>query len=120
MTGRLDLDRQGQPTAPDAGQQFFAGLNGSLCPAMLLRFETVHVHRQFRRCHHVGKEDELPAPKLRAIAEIEILGQSVVLPTTGLFDARFAPETGGAGKIKKKAAPAARDLLQPATTYCEQ
>ena len=57
---------------------------------MLLRFERVHLDRQFRRRHVVGQEDELPAAQLRAIAEIEIFGQRVVLPAAGIHDRRRA------------------------------
>lgn len=79
---------------------------------MLLRFETIHVDRQFGRRHDISQENELPARQLRAVAEIEILSERVMLPTTRLSDARFAPKAGGAVEIKETSAPAARDLLQ--------
>jgi hypothetical protein len=58
---------------------------------MLLRLETVHVHRQLRRSDDVGKINELPARELRAIAQIEVLAQSIILPASALLDARTAP-----------------------------
>ena len=112
VAGGLDLDRQGKRAAPDAGEQFFAGLDGAFRPAMLLRFKTIHVDGQFGRRHDIGQENELPARELRAVAEVEILGQGVMLPATRLGNARFTPEAGGAVKIEEAAAPAARDLLE--------
>ena len=70
MRRGLELDRQGQRAAPDAREQFFAGLDRPFGPAMLLRFEAVHVDRQFCRRHDIVEENKLPAFELRAIAEI--------------------------------------------------
>src|SRR5450432_1287945 len=83
---------------------------------MLLRFETVHVDRQFRRRHNIGEEDKFPAFELRAIAEIKIFSQGIVLPAARFLDARFAPEAGGTVEIEKASAPAARDLLEQQVT----
>src|SRR6266536_3345000 len=77
---------------------------------MLLRFEAVHVHRQFRRSHHIGEENKFPAHELRAITKIEIFGKRVVLPAARFLDARTAPETGRPIKIKKASTSAARGL----------
>ena len=79
---------------------------------MLLRFEAVHVHRQFRRSHHIGEENKFPAHELRAITKIEIFGKRVVLPAARFLDARTAPETGRPVKIKKASTSAARGLFQ--------
>ena len=68
MPGRLELNRERQLTPPDARQQLLAGLDGTLGPAMLLRFEAVHVDRQLRRRDDIGKINEFPARKLSAIA----------------------------------------------------
>src|SRR5205807_2772361 len=77
MAGRLHLDRHRQLTSPNFGQQFFAGLDRTFGPAMLLGFETVHVDWQFRWSHNIGQEDKSPAGKLSAIAQIEVLSQSI-------------------------------------------
>src|SRR6266542_3652585 len=53
MPRGLELDWKRKPTAPDRGQQFFTGLHRTLGPAMLLRLETIHVHRQLRRSDHI-------------------------------------------------------------------
>src|SRR5438067_5650066 len=79
---------------------------------MLLGLEAVHVDRQLRRRDHIGQENEFPTGELRAVTQIEILGEGVVLPAARLIDARPAPETGGAVEIEKTSAAAARGLLQ--------
>src|SRR5206468_1134375 len=74
MPGGFDLDWKREVAPPDAGQQFFASLDGPLGPAMLLRLETVHIHRQLGRSDHVGQINKFPARELRAIAKIQIFG----------------------------------------------
>ena len=101
-----------QLAPPNRRQQFFAGLDRTFRPAMLLRLEAVHVHRQLRRRDDVGKEDKFPARELRAVTQIQILRQRVVLPAAGLFDARPPPETGRSVEIEKAAAAAARGLFE--------
>src|SRR3954452_8291122 len=101
MRGRFDFDHQRERAAPDRGQELLARLNGALRPAMLLRFESVHVDGQFSRGDHVGKENEFPAGELGAVTQVKIFGQRVVLPATSFIDARPTPETGGAVKVEK-------------------
>src|SRR5689334_5621086 len=101
MAGGLELDQQRQLASPDGGQKFFAGLDRALGPAMLLRLEAVHVDRQLRRRNDIRQENELPAGQLRAITEVEIFGQRVVLPATGFFDAGAPPKSGRAVEIEE-------------------
>src|SRR5437867_2235294 len=112
MPRGLELDRKWKLAAPNCGQQFLAGLDGSLCPAMLLRFKPVHVHWELSGRYNIGQVNKSPAHELGAIAEIEIFGQSVMLPATSFLDAGSSPETGGSVEIEKSAAPAARGLLK--------
>src|SRR5947208_2162252 len=79
---------------------------------MLLRLEAIHVDRQFCRRDHVREKDKLPAGQLRAVAEIEILRQRVVLPASRFDDAGLPPKPGGAVEIEKAPAPAACRLLE--------
>ena len=58
-----------------------------------------------------GQKDELPAGHLRAIAQVEVFRQRIVLPATGFFDAGAAPEAGGAVEIKEASAAAAGGLF---------
>ena len=79
---------------------------------MLLRFEAIHVHRQFRRGHHVGEENKFPARELCAITKIEIFGKRIVLPPARFLNTRAPPKTGRPVKIKKTSASAACGLFQ--------
>ena len=79
---------------------------------MLLRLKPIHVYRQLRGSNDVGEVNELPARELRPIAQIEILTQRIVLPSSALLDARTAPQPGRPIEIEKAAAAATRDLLK--------
>jgi hypothetical protein len=85
--------------------QFQERLNRSLGPAMLLRFERIHLDRQLRRRDMIVHEDELPATQLGAIAQVEILGERIVLPAAAVGDRGAPPDAGGAVEIEE--APAA-------------
>ena len=81
MEERLGLHLERLIRPQDARQQLQAGLDRPLGPAMLLRLERVHLDRHFRRRDDVRQELEPPATQLRAVAEVEVLGQRVVLPS---------------------------------------
>ena len=83
------------------GQQLQAGLDRALGPAMLLGLERVHLDRHFGRRHDVGQEEETPSEQLGPVAQVEVLGQRVVLPAAGVVDGLAAPDAGGAIEIEK-------------------
>src|SRR4051812_15804618 len=112
MSGCLELNGKRELAAPDGGQQFLARLDRALGPAMLLRLEAVHVHRQLRRRHNVCQINEFPSCQLSAITQIQIFAQGVRLPASTLLDAGSAPKTGCPIEIEKAAAAAACGLLQ--------
>src|SRR4051794_39863059 len=112
MSRCLKLDRQWQRAPPDAREQFLASLDRPFRPAMLLRFEAIHVYRQLSGSHNIIEKNELPASKLRAITEVQILGQRVMLPAARVQYARFAPEPGRAVEIEKASTATACDLLE--------
>jgi len=112
MTCGLKFNRKWESAAPNRGQQFFAGLDGSLCPAMLLRLKSVHVYRQLSGSHNIGQKNKFPALELSAIAKIEIFTQSIMLPPSALFNTCAPPKTGGSVKVEKAATPAASGLLE--------
>ena len=87
MAGRFSFNCEWKIAPPDPRQQLLARLNGAFGPAVLLRLETIHVHRQLRRRDNVGKENKFPSHQLRAITQIEIFTQRVVLPAAGFLDA---------------------------------
>ena len=109
---RLGLDRQRQVGLQNPRQQLLAGLNRALRPAVLLRLEGVHLDRHFGRRHDVGQEDELPAAQLRAIAQVEVFGQRVVLPAAGVADRLAAPHAGRAVEIEEAAGAVAAAVLE--------
>ena len=100
---RLGLDLERQVRLQDARQQLAAGLDRALRPAVLLRLEGVHLDRHFRRRDEVLHEHEPPAPELGAIAQVEILGQRVVLPAAGVGDDAGAPDAGRAVEVEEAA-----------------
>jgi len=114
MRRGLELDGKWKSAAPDCGQQFFAGLDGSFCPAMLLRFKPIHVHWELSGRYNISQVNEFPAHELGAIAQIEILRERVMLPATGFRDAGTSPETGGSIEIEKSAASAALNCAEGA------
>ena len=59
-----------------------------------------------------GHEDEPPAAQLRAVAEIEILGERVVLPAAGVVDGRPAPDAGRAVEVEEAPAAVAAAVLE--------
>ena len=75
------------------GKQLLAGLDRAFCPAMLLRLEAIHVHRQLGWRNDVRQEDEPPAGQLRAVAQVQVFRQGIVLPAACFFDAGTPPET---------------------------
>ena len=94
----------------DQRQNFSGGLNGSLAPSLLLTAEIRQKYRQFGRYHDVVYVNEAPAGQLGPVADIQILGDRIRLPSAGLFNGCLAPDTGGAVEIEKQGtAPA--DLM---------
>ena len=92
-------------------EDFFGGLHQALGPAGLLRFEAVHVYRQLGRALDVRQIQKLPAFQLRAIREIGVFGERVVLPAAGLVNGFAAPHSGGAVEIEKSAAAGTRAVF---------
>jgi len=107
IDGAINTDR-----TQDRGQHFAAGLDRALGPAVLLRLERVHLDRQLGRRHQVRQEHELPAARLGAVAEVEVLGQRVVLPAAGIDDGGAAPDPGGAVEVEEQAGAVAAAVLQ--------
>ncbi len=71
----------------------------ALGPAVLLLFEAGDFRRELGGGEEFGEENELPAAELGAVGEIDIFGESVVLPAAGIFDGLFAPSARGAVEV---------------------
>src|SRR5205814_4025972 len=101
-----------QLTQPNFRQQLFTSMDGYFRPTMLLGLEAIHIDRKFRRGHNVGKENKFPPRQLRAITQIQILRQRVVLPAARLFNARFSPEPGCSVEVEKATTARTRGLFE--------
>src|SRR5258706_11112300 len=54
--------------------------------------------------NNVAHEDEAPARQMRTVTEIEVLGQCVGLPATGLLNASSPPHAAAAAKAENQVA----------------
>ena len=111
MKERLQLHLARQVAAEDARQELARGLHAALCPPVLLRLERVHLHRHFRRRNHFRKVDEAPARELRAVAQVQILRQRVMLPAPRVLDGGAAPDAGSPIEIEEASAAVAGGVL---------
>ena len=108
----LDLDAAGHVGAEDLGQNLDAGLDEALGPARLLGFEGGHFDGQLGGALDVGQVFELPAGKLRAVAEVGVFGEGVVLPAAAIGDGLDAPHAGSAVEVEEVAGAVARAMLE--------
>src|SRR5207244_9214865 len=69
--------------------------------------------------NEIGYERETPPAKLRAIAEIEVLGERIVLPPAGIVDRFAATHTGRAVEIEESAGPISAAMLEHEVTVEE-
>ena len=83
---------------------------------MLLRFEAVDVDWQLGGCDNVRQKYKFPPSQLRAITQIQVFGQGVMLPTTRFANAALAPQSGRAVKIEEPTRAAPGRLLQDQMT----
>ena len=109
---RLRLDALWEGGGEQRREELPAGLDGPLGPAVLLRLEGVHLDRDFRGGDDVGNEHEPPAAKLRAVAQVQVLGQRVVLPATRVVDGDPAPDASGAVEVEEPAPTMASAVLE--------
>ncbi len=103
--------------AVDAGvhhlrQVFDGALDQSLGPARLLRLEGGHLDGQLGRALHILQIEKLPSLQLRAIAQIGVFRQGVVLPAARVVDGLDAPHSGRAVEIEEDARARAAAMLE--------
>ena len=111
VEGGLHLLAPGERRGEDPRQQLLAHLHRALGPALLLRLEGVHLDRQLGGGDEVRQVHEPPAPQLRPVGEVEVLGEGVVLPAPRVRDHRAAPDARGAVEVEEAAGAAARPVL---------
>jgi hypothetical protein len=108
----LDLHLERQIGRQDVRQQLAARLDRPLGPAVLLRFERIHLDRHFGRRDEIRQEQELPSTKLRAVTEIEIFRQRIVLPAARVADRHAPPHARRAVEVEEAAGPVAAAVLE--------
>src|SRR5439155_17703478 len=104
----LVLGPESRRRASDRRQELERGLDGSFRPTTLLRFESRDQNRELCRANQIGAVDDAPAAKLRAIAQIEVLGQRVVRPASCVLDGDLAPDASRPVEVQKQVAPETR------------
>src|SRR5207248_1596048 len=88
----MELDQERQAAAQNRAQVEPRVLGSAFHPAELLRAESVHVDRQLAVAWLMLEKLDAPALELRAIAEVEVLGDGVGAPAAGVLDGLPAPE----------------------------
>src|SRR6201999_4426621 len=91
---------------------FLGALYQALRPARLLRLEGRHLDRQLGRTFDVLQVAELPACKLRGIAEIGVFGERVVLPTSRVVNGLSPPHSRGAVEVEEHACARTSAMLK--------
>ena len=108
----LDLDAPRHVRLEHHGQHLDAGLDEPLGPARLLRLEGGHLDGQLGRALDLGQVFELPAGQLRAVAQVGVFGERVVLPAAAVGDGLDAPHAGGAVEVEVVAGAGAGAVLE--------
>ncbi len=108
----LNLDAARHVGVEDQRQHLDAGLDEALGPARLLGFEGGHFDGQLGRALDVGQIFELPAGQLRAVAEVGVFSERVVLPAAAVGDGLDAPHAGGAVEVEEVAGAGACAVLE--------
>ena len=83
---------------------------------MLLRLKCVHFNRQLGRRHDFRQKQKPPTLDLRAIAEIEVFGERIVLPASRSLDTSPPPDARRAIKVEEPPRAGARRLLDEEVT----
>ncbi|MDE2761242.1 MAG: hypothetical protein OXQ94_09550 [Gemmatimonadota bacterium] len=111
MHGGLELDDGAKGAPEHAGKQLARGLYAALGPAPLLHQERRGRARQLGRNSHLVPQHEAPSRHLRPIADVEVLGQRIVMPAARLRERVLAPHPRGPVELEEPAAPVASPLL---------
>src|SRR5215472_10427129 len=112
MVESLNLDAPRHVAFEDPGQYLLAGLDQSLGPACLLGLESGHLNGQLGRALDILHILELPALELRAVREVGVFGQRVMLPAAAIFDSLAPPHPGGAVEVEEDLAARAAAMLE--------
>lgn len=108
----LELDGRPPGAAKDPPQQLARGLYAALRPAPLLDQERGRCGGQLRRHADIVPQHEAPARHLGAVADVEVFGEGVRLPSPGVGQGPAAPEPRGPVEVEEAAAQVPPALLQ--------
>src|SRR6185312_7972474 len=81
-------------------------------PARLLGLERGHLNGKFCRTLDILEILEFPAFKLRAVGEISVFGECVVLPAASIFNGLASPHSGCAVEIEEDMTARASTMLK--------
>ena len=111
MVEGLALQGPGQATAQHLRKNLARRLHSALRPAALLNQKGPPRTRKLGRHPHIVAHRESPPRQLRAVADIQILGQGIGLPAARLDQRTPPPETRRAIEVEEEAAAVAPSLL---------
>src|SRR3989442_11344380 len=111
MDHGLDFYGRAVPAPEHRTQQAEGALKAAGRPTRLLASIRVDRHRQLLGHHNVFEVGGPPAFELRAVAQVEILGEGRRAPTPRVLDCRSAPDAGGPGEVGEVATRGADRLL---------
>ena len=111
MHDGLELDDGAKAAAEQAGKQLARGLDATLGPAPLLHQERAGRAREFGRDAHFVAQHETPSRHLRPVADVEVLGQRVVIPPTRVVERLSAPQPRRPVELEEPAATVSSPLL---------
>ena len=113
---RFHLGVQRSVALEHSRQNLLSCLNQALRPAGLLRLECSHFYGEFGGAFYVLQVDELPAFQLRAIGEVGVFGERVVLPASGLVDGGATPHAGRAIEVEEQSSARAAGVFEHEVT----
>ena len=111
MHDRLELDDGAKRAAEHAGKQFARSLDTALRPAPLLHQERGGCAWEFGRNTHFVAQDEAPSRHLRPVADVEVLGQRVVMPSARVPERLSAPHPRRPVELEEPSTPVSSPLF---------
>lgn len=111
MHDRLELDDGAKRAAEHAGKQLARSLDAALRPAPLLHQERGGCAREFGRDTHFVPQHEAPSRHLRPVADVEVLGERVVIPSARVIERLSAPHPRRPVELEEPSTPVSSPLF---------
>ena len=103
----LQLDGGAKASPQQSREHLSRRLDTALGPSPLLHQQGGRGARQLGGNAHVVAEDEAPSRHLRAVADVQILGQGIVLPAARVVQSLPAPQPRRPVEVEEPACPEA-------------